>query len=72
MSADAAAARRLEATLELWADGVTLQRERLRRERPQASEAELAAALAAWLEAPITLGEDLALGTWPRTPTRAP
>ena len=61
-------ARRLEQTLELWEAGVAIMRENLRRTLPEASDDVIEDALAAWLVRPEPLPEDMAAGTWPRSP----
>lgn len=43
-------ADRLEAALEMWADGVSIMRESLRRRRPGATADEIEAAVESWLQ----------------------
>ncbi len=47
--AQSIAATRFRRTLELFEDGVELMRQNLRRQNPEASEAEIAALLGRWL-----------------------
>jgi hypothetical protein len=42
-------AQRLQMALAIFSDGLAMEREKLRRQHPQASEAELSKLLAAWL-----------------------
>lgn len=64
------AARRLRLALELFETGEAMMRERLRREHPELSGAEIEARLLAWLhERPGAEHGDAPgrPGTWPRT-----
>ena len=45
------AAQRLRLAMDMFETGVAMQRQRLRRQQPGASEAELDAGIAAWLSA---------------------
>jgi hypothetical protein len=44
------ASERFRTTLDLWATGLTLRRQAIRRSRPDASDAEVDALLGAWLQ----------------------
>ena len=65
---DDEAPRRLLQALALHDAGVELMRENLERRMPGASEADIDAALAAWLAEPSDLEHvhDFVRGTWPR------
>lgn len=50
MSEALRAIERFRTTVDLWATGLTLRRQAIRRDRPDASEAEVDALLRAWLQ----------------------
>jgi hypothetical protein len=67
----AAVAERMRLTFDLYATGEALMRQRIRREHPDLSPAEVEAHLVAWLQTRPGAEHGDALGrpgTWPRTP----
>lgn len=67
----AAAARRLQVALDLFEAGVAMMRQKLRREHPDWSEAEVEARLSAWLQERPGAEHGDAAGRpvpWPRRP----
>ena len=57
---------RLHTALDLWATGVALQRQSIRRRNPQGSEAEVEALLGRWLQ--DRPGAEMGDGPQPRDP----
>jgi hypothetical protein len=58
-------ARLLDA-LEMWEDGTQIMRENLRRRSPGATDEEIEAALARWLEGPDDVDSNYVRVEWPR------
>jgi hypothetical protein len=63
---DSEVGERLLDALEMWADGVTIMRENLRRRSPLASDAEIEQAVSTWLEGTPVDEPDRKIGAWPR------
>lgn len=64
-SMDAAAIRLLEA-LEMYEDGVQIKRESLRRRSPSATDEQIEAEIANWLEGTLDVDSDHVIIPWPR------
>jgi hypothetical protein len=63
-----ATARRLLEALEMWEDGVQIMRDNLRRRSPRATDEEIEAELARWLERPDPVDAEYVSVAWPRRP----